>query len=110
MEAAVWTDSEVKSKIENDYILVTLMVDDKTPLPKPIVVKEKNGKERTLRTVGDKWSFLQRSKFGATAQPYHVIVDKNAKPLAPAFVYKEDVPAYRNFLNTGVKRFKETDK
>lgn len=105
MEAAVWTDTEVKSKIDNDYVLVTLMVDDKTPLPQPIVVKEKDGQERTLRTLGDKWSYLQRTKFGANAQPYHVIVDKNARPLAPAFVYKEDVPAYRQFLDNGKKRF-----
>lgn len=105
MEAAVWTDTEIKSKIDNDYVLVTLMVDDKTPLPQPIVVKEKDGQERTLRTLGDKWSYLQRTKFGANAQPYHVIVDKNARPLAPAFVYKEDVPAYRQFLDNGKKRF-----
>lgn len=110
MEAAVWTDPTVKSKIDNDYILVTLMVDDKTPLKEPITVKEKNGKETTLRTVGDKWSYLQRTKFGANAQPYHVIVDKNAKPLAPAFVYKEDVPGYIKFLDSGKNRFYAEDK
>ncbi len=110
MEAAVWTDPTVKSKIDNDYILVTLMVDDKTPLPSPVVINEKDGKERTLRTYGDKWSYLQRTKFGANAQPYHVIVDKDAKPLAPAFVYKEDVPGYINFLDGGKKRFYEEEK
>lgn len=109
MEAAVWTDPTVKSKIDNDYVLVTLMVDDKTPLPEPITVKEKDGKERTLRTYGDKWSYLQRTKFGANAQPYHVIVDKQAKPLAPAFVYKEDVPGYIKFLDGGKKRFYEKE-
>jgi len=107
MEAAVWTDPTVKSKIDNDYILVSLMVDDKTPLPEPYVVKEKDGKERTLRTYGDKWSYLQRIKFGANAQPYHVIVNKEAKPLAPAFVYKEDVPGYIDFLDSGKKRFQD---
>lgn len=110
MEAAVWTDPTVKSKIDNDYILVTLMVDDKTPLKEQITVKEKNGKETTLRTVGDKWSYLQRTKFGANAQPYHVIVDKNAKPLAPAFVYKEDVPGYIKFLDSSKNRFYAEDK
>ncbi len=110
MEAAVWTDPTVKSKIDNDYILVTLMVDDKTPLKEPVTVKESNGKETTLRTVGDKWSYLQRTKFGANAQPYHVIVDKNAKPLAPAFVYKEDVPGYIKFLDSGKDRFYAEDK
>lgn len=107
MEAAVWTDPTVKSKIDNDYILVTLMVDDKTPLPQQVTVTEKDGKTRTLRTYGDKWSYLQRTKFGANAQPYHVIVDKDARPLAPAFVYKEDIPGYINFLDTGKKKFHE---
>ncbi|MDE7438576.1 MAG: thioredoxin family protein [Muribaculaceae bacterium] len=110
MEAAVWTDPAVKSKIDNDFILVTLMVDDKNPLPEPIKVVEKDGKERTLRTYGDKWSYLERTKFGANAQPYHVIVDKDAKPLSPAFVYKEDIPAYMDFLNKGAKNFNIKDK
>ena len=107
MEAAVWTDPEVKASIDNDFVLVTLMVDEKKQLPEPIKVKEKDGTERTLRTYGDKWSYLQRSKFGANAQPFHVIVDNNAKPLAPAFVYKEDVPAYKNFLNQGKENYKK---
>lgn len=107
MEAAVWTDPEVKAIIDNDYILVELMVDEKKALPEPIKVVEKDGTERTLRTYGDKWSFLQRSKFGANAQPFHVIVDGDAKPLAPAFVYKEDVPGYKAFLNQGIENFKK---
>ena len=86
------------------------MVDDKNPLPEPIKVVEKDGKERTLRTYGDKWSYLERTKFGANAQPYHVIVDKDAKPLSPAFVYKEDIPAYMDFLNKGAKNFNIKDK
>lgn len=106
MEAAVWTDTDVKASIDNDFVLVTLMVDEKKPLPQPITIVE-NGTERTLRTVGDKWSYLQRSKFGANAQPYHVIVDNNGKPLAPAFVYKEDIPAYKSFLNQGKENYKK---
>lgn len=105
MEAAVWTDTKVKNSIDNDFVLVTLMVDDKRPLPAPIKVTEKDGTERTLRTYGDKWSYLQRSKFGANAQPYHVIVDADAKPLAAPFVYKEDIPAYNKFLSTGIDNF-----
>lgn len=105
MEAAVWTDPAVKSKIDDDFVLVTLMVDDKNPLPQPIKVKESDGKERTLRTYGDKWSYLERTKFGATAQPYHVVLDKDAKPLSGPFVYKEDVPGYLEFLNKGLKRY-----
>lgn len=105
MEAAVWTDAIVKSMIDNDFILVSLMVDDKTPLSNPLKVKEKDGKERTLYTYGDKWSYLQRIKFGANAQPYHIIVDKNATPLGPAFVYKEDIPEYLRFLQSGKDKF-----
>ena len=107
MEAAVWTDSDIKSSIDNDFVLITLMVDEKKELPEPIKVTESDGTVRTLRTYGDKWSYLQRSKFGANAQPYHVIVDNNGKPLAPAFPYKEDIPAYKNFLNQGKENYKK---
>ena len=110
MEAAVWTDPDVKSSIDNDFILVTLMVDEKQNLPQPITVKEKDGTERTLRTVGDKWSYLQRSKFGANAQPFHVIVDNNGKPLAPSFSYKEDVPGYKKFLEQGKTNYAKGSK
>ena len=107
MEAAVWTDPDVKSTIDNDYILVTLMVDEKRELPEPIKITEKDGTVRTLRTYGDKWSYLQRSKFGANAQPFHVIVDQNARPLAPAFVYKEDIPGYKAFLQMGKDNYQK---
>ncbi len=107
MEAAVWTDPEVKASIDNDFVLITLMVDEKKALPEPIKVTEKDGTVRTLRTYGDKWSYLQRSKFGANAQPFHVIVDNNGKPLAPSFVYKEDIPGYKRFLNQGIENYKK---
>ena len=105
MEAAVWTDPDVKASIDNDFILVTLMVDEKKPLPEPIKISETDGTQRTLRTYGDKWSYLQRSKFGANAQPFHVIVDQNGKPLAPSFVYKEDIPGYKAFLKMGKENY-----
>lgn len=107
MEAAVWTDPDVKNSIDNDFILVTLMVDEKKELPEPIKITEKDGTQRTLRTYGDKWSYLQRSKFGANAQPFHVIVDQNGSPLAPAFVYKEDIPGYKAFLEMGKENYKK---
>lgn len=110
MEAAVWTDPDVKSSIDNDYVLITLMVDEKKELPAPIKVTEKDGTERTLRTYGDKWSYLQRSKFGANAQPFHVIVDNEGHPLAAPFVYKEDVPGYKNFLQTGKDNYAKKQK
>lgn len=102
MENSVWQDSRVKDILENDYILVTLMVDDKTPLPEIIEINE-NGKNRKLRTVGDKWSYLQRHKFGANAQPFYVLLDKNGNPLAPSYSYNEDVDKYLEFLNSGLK-------
>ncbi|MDE7346581.1 MAG: thioredoxin family protein [Muribaculaceae bacterium] len=107
MEAAVWTDPEIKATIDNDYVLVTLMVDEKKALPEPIKVTEKDGTQRTLRTYGDKWSYLQRSKFGANAQPFHVLVDNNGNPLAPAFVYEEDIPGYKRFLKQGLDNYKK---
>jgi len=107
MEAAVWTDPQVASKLENDYVLISLFVDDKTPLAKHIEVTEENGQKRTLRTVGDKWSYLQRSKFGANAQPFYVTLDNEGNPLGPSAVYKEDIDLYMKFLNTGLKNYKK---
>lgn len=106
MEASVWTNTDVKKIIENDYVLITLMVDDKTPLEAPIKIEE-YGKSRTLRTVGDKWSYLQRSKFGANAQPYYVLLDTEGNPIAPAYSFNESVPEYINFLKGGLRKFSE---
>ena len=106
MEASVWTDPQVKQILENDYVLITLMVDDKTRLPEPITIEE-NGKTRKLRTIGDKWSYLQRSKFGANAQPFYVLLDGEGKPLAPSYAYDEDVPRYVQFLQRGLNEFKK---
>lgn len=107
MEAAVLTNSEVKGIIENDYVLVTLMVDDKKELPQPITVKETNGEERTLRTYGDKWSYLQRTKFGANAQPYYVILDGDGHALNHAYTYDENTQKYLRFLKTGLENYKK---
>ena len=104
MEASVWTDPEVKNQIEQNYVLITLYVDDKTPLEKPISIEE-YGKKRTLYTIGDKWSYLQRHKFGANAQPYYVLLDNEAKPLAPAYSYNESIPDYLHFLNEGMTAY-----
>ncbi len=104
MEAAVWTDPQVADILQDDYILISLFVDDKTPLKEQIKVVE-NGEERTLRTVGDKWSYLQRHKFGANAQPFYVALDNEGRPLSGSFVYKEDVNAFTKFLNEGLKEY-----
>lgn len=105
MEASVWTDPKVKQMLEEDYVLITLMVDDKTKLPEPITIQE-NGKTRKLKTIGDKWSYLQRSKFGANAQPFYVLLDANGKPLAPSYAFDEDVSKYIKFLESGLKQFR----
>ena len=97
MEAAVWTDPKVSDLINNDYVLITLYVDNKTPLTEPVKIIE-NGTERTLRTVGDKWSYLQRVKFGANAQPFYVLLDNQGKPLNKSYAYNEDIPKYIEFL------------
>ncbi len=106
MELAVWTDTKVGDIINNDYVLITLYVDNKTPLTEPIKVVE-NGKERTLRTVGDKWSYLQRVKFGANVQPFYVLVDNKGYPLNKSYSYDEDIPEYVEFLQTGLKNYKK---
>lgn len=106
MELAVWTDNRVSDLIKNDYVLITLYVDNKTPLPAPMKVVE-NGKERTLRTVGDKWSYLQRVKFGANAQPFYVLIDNDGQPLNKSYSYDEDIPAYIEFLETGLENYKK---
>ena len=106
MEAAVWTDPQVADKLNNDFVLISLYVDDKQPLDKPIEVVE-NGRKRKLRTVGDKWSYLQRSKFGANAQPFYVILDNKGMPVAGSYSYDENIGHYTDFLNTGLKNYKK---
>lgn len=106
MELAVWTDPQISQIMNDDYVLITLYVDEKTNLPEPIKITE-NGKERTLRTIGDKWSYLQRSKFGANAQPFYVLLDNEGKPLNSSYSYDEDIAKYKDFLQTGLKNYKK---
>ncbi|MBR5150110.1 MAG: thioredoxin family protein [Bacteroidaceae bacterium] len=106
MESAVWTDAKVSDMLHNDYVLITLFVDDKTALPETVTVMEQ-GVERKLRTVGDKWSYLQRCKFGANAQPFYVPVDNDGMPLAGSYSYDENVEAYVKFLKQGLQNYKK---
>ena len=106
MEAAVWTDPQVASIMTNDYVLIQLFVDDKTPLPTPIVVTV-NGQEQKLRTVGDKWSYLQSSKFGANAQPFYVLLDHQGNPLSQSYAFDDDVDHFLKFLKNGLEKAKE---
>ena len=106
MEAAVWSDAQVADILNKQYVLISLYVDDKTALPEPLTVME-NGQERTLRTVGDKWSYLQRVKFGANAQPFYVLLDNDGRPLNGSRAYDEDIRAYQEFLNTGIANYQK---
>ena len=109
MENSVWIDPTVKGLLENDYILITLMVDDKTALPKVIEVEE-NGSIKKLRTVGDKWSYLQRSKFAANAQPYYIAIDPAGNPLSPSYAHDTDISKYIDFLKGGLKEYEARQK
>lgn len=105
MEASVWTDSRVAEKLNKDYVLISLYVDDKTPLKLPVEVKLPDGTSRTLRTIGDKWSYLEQTKFGYLAQPFYVPLDNAGKPLNGSFSFKEDIPAYLEFLDKGLENY-----
>ncbi len=106
MEAAVWTDPQVATLMKEKYVLITLYVDEKTPLPEKVTVQE-NGQNVTLRTVGDRWSYLQRSKFGANAQPFYVLIDNEGHPLTGSYSYNEDVAAYCHFLEEGLRQYSQ---
>ena len=107
MEAAVWTDPTVADKLTKDFVLISLYVDDKTPLQQPMEVTDEQGQVKTLRTVGAKWSYLQSHKFGANAQPFYVMLDNAGKPLAGSRAYNEDLQEYIGFLNQGIANYKK---
>uniref|UniRef100_A0AB33J0N5 Cytochrome c biogenesis protein CcdA n=1 Tax=Prevotella sp. GTC17253 TaxID=3236793 RepID=A0AB33J0N5_9BACT len=109
MEAAVWTNPLVADKLKNDYVLISLYVDDRKPLAEPMEVVE-NGKKRTLRTVGEKWSYLQRSKFGANVQPFYVLLDTKGMPLTKSYSYDKNVSHYLDFLNKGLDEARKKEK
>lgn len=106
MELAVWHDAKVRDLLTKDYVLISLYVDEKAPLPAPMEVEE-NGQTTILRTIGDKWSYLQRSKFGANAQPFYVLLDNNGRPLNTSYSYDEDVDKFVKFLKTGLDNYKK---
>ena len=97
MEASVWTDPAVKELLKKDFVLISLFVDDKTGLVKPYEVNE-NGRTTSIETVGDKWSYLQRSKFGANAQPFYVMLDNNGFPLNKSYTFNENPAKFVKWL------------
>ena len=106
MEGAVFDTPDVRTLLERDYVLIKLMVDDKAKLDQPYNVEEYGGTTR-IETVGDRWSYLQRHKFGINSQPYYVLLDGDGKPLAPARAYDENVDEFVEWLNNGVATFKK---
>lgn len=106
MEASVWTDDRVINILQDKYVLISLYVDDKTQLPEVMTVEEQ-GQQKKLRTIGDKWSYLQRVKFGANAQPFYVPVDNDGNPLNGSYGHKKSVDEYLKFLNDGLKNYKK---
>ena len=105
MEAAVWTDAKVADLLNQKYVLISLFVDDKTPLPEQMEVTDTDGTKRTLRTVGDKWSYLQRYKFGSNTQPMYILVDNEGMPLTGSRSYDENISEYMDFLNAGLEAY-----
>ena len=108
MEMAVWQDTKVARMLTDDYVLISLYVDDKTPLPQRVTVTEADGSETVLRTVGDKWSYFQRTKFGANAQPFYVLIDNAGNPLGRSYSYDEDIDKYISFLESGLTNYRNS--
>lgn len=106
MEGAVFDTPAVKGLLKENFVVITLMVDDKTDLPQPINVIE-NDKQILLETVGDKWSFLQRYKFAASIQPYYVILNNAGQPMAKPYYYDENVDSFINWLSGGLNNYEK---
>lgn len=98
-------NAKVADMLNNKYVLISLYVDDKTPLPEQITVTDTDGTQRTLRTVGDKWSYLQRHKFGSNTQPMYILLDNEGKPLTGSRSYDEDINEYMDFLKVGLDNY-----
>ena len=106
MESAVWGMSSVNEMINQDYLVIMLHVDDRTPLPRPQRVTV-NGRERILRSVGDVWSYLESYKFGSVSQPFYVLLTPEGRPLTHSYGYDEDVDKYLRYLKAGLERYKK---
>ena len=108
MEGAVFDTQEVSTIIKENFVLIKLMVDDKTSLSAPITVME-NGKKIKLETIGDRWSYLQRYKFAASTQPFYVILDNNGNALVKPYSYNENVAEFLAWLDAGLKQYAKAE-
>jgi thiol:disulfide interchange protein len=105
MEDNVWSDPRVLGILQNDYVLVSLYVDDKTDLPaNEQFISATTGKK--IKTIGNKWSNFQTEKYQTNSQPYYVLVDKSENNLTSPESYNPDIQNYINFLEKGKKEFK----
>ncbi len=110
MEANVWSDSRVQDRLRNDFVKISLFVDDRTRLPEEEqFTSDALGRERTIRTIGQKWSSFQAERFGANTQPYYVILDHEENMLAPAYGYDTNIQRYLDFLDTGLENFQPSE-
>jgi thiol:disulfide interchange protein DsbD len=108
MEDNVWSDQKVLSLVNNDYVLISLYVDDKTPLPESgQYISEVTGNK--IKTIGNKWSDFQTTRYKTNSQPYYVLLDHEGNTLAPAKGYDSSIEKYVEFLTTGIKEFKTTN-
>lgn len=108
MEAAVFDNQRIRSLIEENFVMITLMADDKRELPEILEINTDNGVEK-MRTYGDLWSYLQRHKFGANSQPYYVVLDNEGNLLSGPAYYDENVDNFAKFLNVGIKNYKKSN-
>lgn len=106
MEANVWSDPTVLKMLRDDLVKISLYVDDRTRLPESEqFASTALGRERIIRTVGQKWSVFQAQRYGVNTQPYYLILDHNENLLAPAYGFDPNIDRYIKFLQTGISNF-----
>ena len=108
MEGAVFDTPGVRQMLHDSFILVKLMVDDKRQLEHPFTVSE-NGRTIDITTIGEKWSYLQRHKFGTNTQPYYVILNQEGLPMNSAAGYDENAVKFMEWLGSGIARYNESN-
>ena len=107
MEAEVWSNPEVKRKLSEDFILVSLYVDKKNELPLDLQKEVLwNGSSRKLKSVGDRWSYLQNTKYQSSTQPQYWIIDGDENHFSDSSSYDSDIDKYIEWLDKGLGKFK----
>lgn len=107
MEAQVWTDPEVDKRLRNEVVLVSLYVDDKTELPEnEKTVKKLGDRDFKIKTIGNKWSYMQGNLYKTNAQPQYILIDNNEQMLTKTTAhYNPDIQKYISWLDEGIKEF-----